>query len=50
MLQGEMASYYADQDINRLEQSDDEDFMHSLYDDLVGERNRRQIISLQLKP
>lgn len=50
MLQGEMASYYADQDISRLEQSDPDEFLHPLYDDLVGERNRRQIISLQIKP
>lgn len=47
-LQGEMASYYAEQDIDRMEQSSDDEWLHPLYDDLVGERTRREIISLQL--
>lgn len=42
MLQGEMASYYADQDIDRLEETPEEDFLHPLYDDLISERDRRK--------
>jgi len=49
-LQGEMASYYAEQDIDRLEQSTVEEFLSGLfpvYADLVIERDRREIISLK---
>ena len=42
MLQGEMASYYAEQDIDRLETMGDEEFLHPLYDDLVREQDRRK--------
>lgn len=43
-LRGEMATYYAEQDIQSVEDSTDEEFLseyHPLWDDLVAEANRR---------
>lgn len=48
-LQGEMASYYAEQDIDRLEHSEPEELLPPIYDDLISERDRRKTLQTQSK-
>ena len=46
---GEMAQYYAEQDWDRAMASGPE-YFYPIYDDLMQEMERRQIISLQTNP
>lgn len=42
-LSGEMATYYAEQDLNRILKSDHRDFLPSIYFNLDNERSRRNL-------